>query len=181
MSKSKLHKLVGNIINNYCNNNLNSNLLAFQDFACMPSSKQKIPLFILDIKKRETNLCNVDIIIVKNNKIKIVIEVDESDIKPTQICGKFLTTALSNRYEHNNGKKVKYLFSNKYLFIQIIKLDPKKNSKKEIQIRNLESGIKAIKLSKKTVMYKIIYGAIRDFQIAGTKRKELLRTLKQIT
>ncbi len=72
------------------------------DVAC--GGTQHIPLFCSDRKSRETEYCNVDMMVLKDNKIKVIIEIEESNVKPTQVCGKFLTSALSKHYIHRSGK-----------------------------------------------------------------------------
>lgn len=71
-----------------------------RDEAC--GGKQRVPLFYDTKKSRETEYCNVDLLVLKENKIKVIIEIEESNVKPTQVCGKFLTSALSRYYIHDN-------------------------------------------------------------------------------
>lgn len=75
------------------------------DRACMNESSDieihNIPLF-LDNKSSETELCNVDALIIKEGKVCVIIEIDESKTNPTQICGKYLTSAISNLYQYSN-------------------------------------------------------------------------------
>jgi hypothetical protein len=62
---------------------------------------QQIPLFCKNLKNRKTRYCCVDLLILQDNKIRVIVEIEESDIKPTQVCGKFLTSALSTYYIHD--------------------------------------------------------------------------------
>ncbi|OGB89325.1 hypothetical protein A2625_04070 [candidate division WOR-1 bacterium RIFCSPHIGHO2_01_FULL_53_15] len=89
-----------------------------RDEAC--GGKQHIPLFLSENKKRENVICNVDLMVIKDNHISIIIEIEESNVKPTQICGKYLTSAISVCYFHakENNKPVR--MSKNVLFIQVL-------------------------------------------------------------
>jgi hypothetical protein len=59
-----------------------------RDEAC--GGRQRIPLFNTAQKSRKTEYCNVDLLVLKQNKIKMIVEIEESNVKPTQICGNSL-------------------------------------------------------------------------------------------
>ena len=66
-----------------------------RDPAC--GGSHKLPLFYDEPKSRETQLCNADIIIISRNqesKVKVIMEIEETNLKPTQIFGKFLTSVF---------------------------------------------------------------------------------------
>lgn len=99
--KHNLHQQVGLELSK-----LNSeNVRVILDRACMNESSDieihNIPLF-LNNKSSETELCNVDALIIKEGKVCVIIEIDESKTNPTQICGKYLTSAISNLYQYSN-------------------------------------------------------------------------------
>jgi hypothetical protein len=100
----------------------NPELKIIRDPAC--GGGQHIPLFRDSRKKRETQYCNVDLLILKNGKVRVILEIEEADIKPTQICGKFLTSALSLCYIHDQDGGVVDMDAS-VLFIQL----PLRNSK----------------------------------------------------
>ncbi len=100
MGVNPLHLRIGKTLSEYLNSRDNVRLL--RDVAC--GGSQHIPLFCSERKSRETEYFNVDMMILKGNKIKVIIEVEESNVKPTQVCGKFLTSALSKHYLHHSGK-----------------------------------------------------------------------------
>ena len=87
-----------------------------RDGAC--GGAQHIPLFCSERKSRETEYCNVDLMILKDNKIKVIIEIEESNVKPTQVCGKFLTSALSKYHLHHSTFKAE--MDHSVTFIQIL-------------------------------------------------------------
>jgi hypothetical protein len=46
----------------------------------------------------------VDAAIILNGEIKIVIEIEESNIRPLHLCGKALATAVSRYYSGQHGR-----------------------------------------------------------------------------
>jgi len=71
-------------------------------------------------KSRKTEYCNVDLLVLKDNKAKMIVEIEESNVKPTQICGKFLTSALSKYYIHDSKRNEPVEMANSVSFIQIV-------------------------------------------------------------
>ena len=135
------------------------------DQAC--GGKQNIPLFLSNVKSNQTECCNVDAMYIFDNKIKIVFEVEESNIKPTQICGKLLTTMISRFYIHNTSKNVAIEFDENALFIQI--LDTSKliypYTSKPDQFINIEAElVKTINNLKDSPIkkYKLLLGTSHD-------------------
>jgi len=58
--------------------------------------------FILHkLQIKQNKFCNVDMLILKGGKIRAIMEIEESDIKPVQICRKFLVSALSKYFIHD--------------------------------------------------------------------------------
>jgi len=71
------------------------------DKAC--GGQRILPLFMSDVIGSDTEICDVDILVVKDEKVRVIIEIEESDVKPNQICGKFLTSALASCYSGDEG------------------------------------------------------------------------------
>ncbi len=141
------------------------------DPAC--GGEQHIPLFLTEDKSRETQLCKVDFMIIKDNKIKIIIEIEESDIKPTQILGKLLTSAIARYYIHKTTNNVNIPMADNVCFIQIldtIKLPV--GSKKREQWENIEVAINEILPSFKANIktYKLFYGNLSDINLNEISR-----------
>ena len=115
-----------------------------RDEAC--GGDQRIPLFDDEKKSRETEYCNVDLLILKDNKVKIIVEIEESNVKPTQICGKFLTSALSKYYIHDSKRNEPVEMANSVSFIQIVDTSKLVRSKtaKFNQWKALEESINRI-------------------------------------
>lgn len=177
------HKMIGEkIYNNFNENVEGKECQVILDHAC--GGKQRVPLFLSTEKSRRTELCNVDILILCNRKIKIIIEIEESDIKPTQICGKFLTSALATHYIHENNKNLESIEKDdNTMFIQIVDTkNLKKETSKYDQFKNIEEKIQSIlsdmkdsRLSK----YKIFYGTKKEFGNEKKKVELLMNCVKR--
>ena len=93
-----LHKVIGDIIQD----SEFPSCTVLKDPAC--GGNQNIPLFCIDKKSNRTEYCNVDSLILKDNKIRVIIEIEEADVTPMQIFGKFLASALSSYFIHGTQK-----------------------------------------------------------------------------
>jgi len=110
------------------------------DPACSSSNSQHIPLFMYEPKSRENQICNVDAIVIEGNRVHTVIEIEETSILPTKICGKILTSAFAQFYEHKNHANRCILSNSK--FIQIVNdKSLKLKSKKRNQAKNIQKKI----------------------------------------
>ena len=133
-----LHEAIGKTLKTIA---LSKTTQMYCDPACM--GEQNIPLFLNDAKSNSTECCNVDILFVKDGKAKVIIEIEEANIKPTQICGKLLTSAIARQHSHNNSGKVP--FDDETVFIQVVdisRLQLKTN--KDEQLNHIEEALKAL-------------------------------------
>lgn len=139
----QLHEAIGKIIDE----SVLPGCRILKDPAC--GGKHNIPLFSSSNKTRETEYCDVDIMIIKFNKIRVIIEIEETDVKPTQICGKFLASALCSYYIPRDDKAVG--MDDAVLFIQILDTSKliKGKTHKIKQWENLEKSIKDVIPTKK--------------------------------
>lgn len=113
------------------------------DKAC--GGGQRLPLFCNGEKSRAKEYCNVDMIVLKEDRVRAIIEIEESNVKPTQICGKFLTSALASYYIHENKENQPVKMHDHVTFIQIVDASKlKKNSAKRKQWKSLERSIQSI-------------------------------------
>jgi hypothetical protein len=113
MMQHELHSTIAQIFEKHKPNNYK----IIRDPAC--EGKQQIHLFCSKGKSRGTLFCDVDLLILKSDKARIIVEIEESNIKPTQICGKYLTSALSNSYATMSQKEPIKL-EKLLLFLQIV-------------------------------------------------------------
>ena len=148
-----LHELIGIEFEKYFNSKAKYKL--FLDPACVAEDMvkkvvdpQNIPFFLDKTKpKRAVWFTNVDIMVAdvsnKTNKIKIVCEIDESNVKPGHIFGKFLSLISSGLCILNDDSE--YYFDEELIFIQVLdskNIKIKKQSKKVEQWSNIEKTIK---------------------------------------
>jgi len=162
MEKHKLHKKIGN----HLAETDFGEVIKVVDQAC--GGKQNIPLFLDENKSNKTEICNVDFMLIKNNKIKVIIEIEESNIKPTQILGKLMTSAIANYYIHENSNNQKIEMSNEVSFIQILNTEALKNNSSKIpQWNNIENSVTCILKSSnlKIKKYKLFYGNVIDINL----------------
>ena len=105
-----------------------------------------LPLYANEEKAKESEFCEVDMLILKGEEVKVIFEIEEANIKPTQICGRMLTSALSKYYifkgtnSPDEGKK--YPISSSTMFVQVVDVTKlKKKNKKIPQFINIEKAI----------------------------------------
>ena len=86
----------------------------------------------------------MDILIAKGIKVKAIIEIEESDVTPNQICGKFLTSALASYY--SDGKGPLQDLNSPIAFIQVVDKSKLKvyKTKKLKQWENLEKALRRL-------------------------------------
>jgi len=109
------------------------------DKAC--GGHRTLPLYMSKLIGSDTEICDVDILIAQDGKVKAIIEIEESDVTPNQICGKFLTSALASYYSGEEDTAVP--LDAPIAFIQVLdesklKID---KTKKPGQWGNIEKAI----------------------------------------
>lgn len=148
------------VVSNLFEDSISSDCLLIRDRAC--GGNQHIPLFFSEDKSRGTEYCDVDLLVLKNGKIRIIVEIEETNIRPTQICGKLLTAALARYYIHETMNYKLVGMHDSVTFIQILnssKLKAQKTSK-FTQGKNLEHSINNILPVKESKItdYRLFYG-----------------------
>jgi len=83
-------------------------------------------------------------LILKNGRIKVIFEIEESDVGLTQVFGKFLTSALSSYHISRDNKT--YAMDKSVLFLQILDTSKLKSdkTKKVKQWGNIEKSRKRV-------------------------------------
>jgi len=140
----ELHVSIGDLIEERLREREDFKLI--RDMECIREGgvRQKIPLFCSEEKSNKTKYCNVDLLIIQDGKVRIIVEIEESNVKPTQICGKFLTSALTRYYIHETEKDLIGMHDS-VTFIQIVGTSRlKRLSVKPEQWKNLEASIRNI-------------------------------------
>lgn len=165
MSNSKvraLHKFVGDCVEQ----NIPNDCKVVKDKAC--GGNQSVPLFCKDHKSSSTEYCDVKILIVKDDEIRVIIEIDDKDYNPSQICGRFLAPALTSYYIHKSERETVEM-ADSVTFIHVLSTsDLAENSHKTEQWEYLESSIKEILPIGNIENYKLVYGEVNHFKDEGS-------------
>ncbi|MBA7496659.1 hypothetical protein ES702_07268 [subsurface metagenome] len=176
-NRHPLHKVIGDMIQE----SDFPNCTVIKDPAC--GGNQNIPLFCSLVKSNQTEYCNVDLLILKDNEIRVIVEIEEANITPTKIFGKFLTSALSSYYIHRTQNDVPIGMGNWVSFIQILdmsKLEVDKTAKFN-QWEYIENSIQSIVPIKNSKIgdYKIFFGDISNFG-EEDKRQEVIQYIRGV-
>jgi len=130
------HKIIGAKLNA----SIPESFKVIRDQAC--GGDQQIPLFSESQKLRNTQLCKVDLLITKNDQISVIIEIAETDLKPTHVYGKFLTSALASFYIQKTKKNKPIPMAESVLFVQIVDMNSLSlKSRKFKQLYKIEQNI----------------------------------------
>jgi hypothetical protein len=167
----RLHNIIGQIL---FKGPYKDNAKLFFDQACGLEKPINIQFFLSKEKPRRSfRLCYVDALILVNDKIRIVIEIEESGRYPGRIIGKFFTFMLAPYFIQKDRI---YDKNEDILFLQIIDTtdsDSKQNSSKGAQWKAIENTIQKHIASCPTGIryeYRILHGTPDDFE----KLKNLL-------
>ncbi|MBN1274249.1 MAG: GIY-YIG nuclease family protein [Candidatus Aminicenantes bacterium] len=137
-----------------------------RDKACLKQGGHTLPLYCeADPGTLHAfQFTNVDMLILEKNyqdKVRVVIEIEESNIKPLHIFGKFLAAAMCNSYRHNGEK---YELSDSVMFVQFVKT-VKKGAKRE-QFQKIEEAIKRVmrRIKRKISAYELFEIDFEDIE-----------------
>lgn len=174
-----LHKAIGDIVSE---NIAGKTIRVLKDPACEPKG-HVLPLFYSKGKPKEEVFVNVDLLVLKKNEIKVIIEIEESKFEPIHIFGKFFAAAFSSSYSHYTEDKDFIEMADSVLFVQILDTENIKIGKtqKPKQWRNIEESIKKIIpiADSKIKEYRLFYGKVSEFGANGEKRKELTKCIRR--
>lgn len=176
-----LHQLIGGMI-------LDAGLSGYKvlrDPAC--GGDQHLPLFCSEIKSRGNEYCNVDLLILESDdpgheRVKVIVEIEEANVKPLQVFGKFFSCAVSQYFIHERKHNAAIPMADSVLFAQI--LDTSKLTKdktaKEDQWRNIQRSIQGVIPIKGSRFdhYRLFFGDSRDFAANGAAKGSLMDCLR---
>ena len=153
-----------------------------RDPAC--GGDQRIPLFSSDEKSRRSEYCNVDLLVLSPDGIEVIVEIEEADVTPVQVCGKFFASALSRCFIHQRKKNTRIGMSGSVLFVQVLdasRLKKDETSKIEQwgEIERSIQGVVPIKGSR-IGHYRLFHGDTCDFAAGQAKRKELVDCIQAL-
>lgn len=89
-----------------------------RDPAC--GGTQHLPLFVGAVRKRDTWMCDVDLLIVSSGRVRVIVEIEESGFLPTKICGKFLQSAVATHFIHDSQPEPALPYDDRVLFVQVL-------------------------------------------------------------
>lgn len=175
MNNHPFHKTIGDIFNR--DNFPFKGITILKDAAC--GGEHTIPLFCSSERSYATRYTCVDLLITKDRKVKVIIEIEESNVKPIHIFGKFLTSAVSKHYIYDHEK---FEMFESVVFIQI--LDTSKQKSQSIKIKqweNIEESIRSIIPVKASPIkeYEVFYGNQSDFE-KGEPKDNLIEFVRSV-
>lgn len=134
-----------------------------------------LPLFCCQQKSNDAEYCNVDALVVKDGKVCFLMEIEESGLIATKICGKFLTSALSSHFIHDVLNNAVTPMDNQVTFVQVMdttKLDLR--TKKIKQGQSLERSIQSILSLRSVAVYRLFFvRGVDEFRSDEGKKTDL--------
>jgi hypothetical protein len=125
---------------------------------------QNIPLFCSTEKGNDTEYCNVDALVLLDGRIKVIVEIEESALGPTQVFGKFLSSAAARCYIHDADGGGPVAKADEVAFVQVMDTsDLKPRSSKRDQWRNIEASIRSLPTLGSIRHYHLLHGDENDF------------------
>ena len=178
-----LHKVIGDTI-------LEAELpgcMVLRDSAC--GGDQHLPLFCSEFKSNANQYCNADLLILgsdasdpEHEKVKVIVEIEEANVKPVQVFGKFFTCALSPYFIHERKHDAPIPMADSVLFVQILDTSKLKKDKtdKVNQWRNIERSIQGVIPIKGSRFdhYRLFCGESRDFAANGAASGPLVECVR---
>jgi hypothetical protein len=121
-----------------------SSIELIRDSAC--GGSQHLSLFVGTNRRRDTHICDVDLLIVSENQVRVIVEIEESGFLPTKICGKFFQSAIATHFIHGSGAGSALSFVNHVLFVQVLdgSKSLKQGTRKDLQGKLIEQQINKV-------------------------------------
>jgi hypothetical protein len=132
--------------------------------------EQNIQLFCNGQAVMATRFCSVDAIVLKDGQVKVIVEIEESDIRPVALSGKLTISAVARHFIHRSED---YPIAPHASFVQVI--DTRKlsaRSSKLAQCGNLKESIKdMVWASGRRMEYDIFHGDVAEFERAEAQQE----------
>lgn len=129
-------------------------------------TKQELPLYVDDPKPDPDakRYCQVDILILKENRVRGIIEIEESGFEPIKIFGKFFASAFSTFYHNESHGHVRIPMGDCTFFLQVMDSSDFEDGSKREQFRNAKRSILSViaLLGSRITTYKLIAVAGAD-------------------
>lgn len=164
MPDHPFHRTIGKLVKSF---DLAQHKEIWLDPACDEASKQFVTLFHGTGPDR-VRFCLVDILIIVRGKV-VIIEIEESNVKPLNLFGKFF--ASTHATHHGNTEIAKLPL----LFIQVL-LEPER-TRKGGQWGRIEEILKghAKEWKSRKVEYELVRGGSAGFEAGGKEGEPLIR------
>lgn len=170
MKSHPLHQAIGQIITQ----GRFPNCEILKDPACDTSPQQHITLFH-EAGPNRVRFCQVDLLVALPGKATVIIEIEESNVKPVQIFGKFFASVFST---HCGTSTI----AQPLLFIQVVDTSALKSgkTKKGNQWRSIEAAIKSHAKSwpDRAVRYELFEGRPSEFRPDSETGARLVATIQ---
>jgi len=140
---------------------------------------QRIQLFCKNEKSHKSCVCYVDAVVLLNEQVKVIVEIEESDIRPVHLCGKVFVSALATHFIHRQDC---YRMADRVFFVQVIDTSSKSETASKLpQCRNLEPLIQGfLRAGNVNIQYDIFYGGISQFECAEeSDQQDLVEHIRQ--
>lgn len=170
MTNHPLHRAIGKIITQ----DRFPRCEILKDRACSPGQRHRISLFY-GAGPNRVRFCDVDLLIALKERGTVIIEIEESNVKPVQIFGKFFASAFSTHH----GKKP---IVQPLLFIQVVDTSALKleKTKKGNQWGSIAATIKrhAGNWPRRAVRYELFEGGPGEFKPDLETAIQLIQTIR---
>ena len=138
--------------------------------------EHNLPLFYSEHKSNATEFCDVDILVLKSGRIRVIVEIEEVELVPGKLFGKFAVPAVCWGYIYGpSGENAP--MDDRVVFVQVVNAaDMKPNASKPEQWRLVEKAIRELIPLKgkgaRIAGYSLYAGTAADFR--GALGQDLL-------
>jgi len=182
MKSHLLHETIGRLIRSDDFSN-EGKIQVLMDTACDKENRRRISLC-----KQTTGdpirYFDVDMLIAIGGRAKVIIEIEESNVKPVQIFGKLFASAFSDYFKYSGQESdIPSPIDKAILFVQI--LDSSKlnveQSRKTVQWAHIQRSIQESLKSPygRIKKYILFQGTPRDFKQDAEKGRRLIEKIKE--
>jgi hypothetical protein len=151
------------------------------DPAC--GGSQHLPLFLSAQKSNANRLCCIDGLILRDRKVRVLVEIEESDMKPTKVFGKFLTSALSRGYRHERHGDEFLPLDDGALFLQVLDTERLPGGTSKVKqwstlARSIQEILPAPSL--RVGRYELLVGTTEEFGRQTAQGKQLVHLIREV-
>ena len=172
MRDHPFHRRIGNLVSGL---GLTHGKQIWLDKAC--GGEGLIPLYEAT-GSEGVPFCFVDILLLLEGRL-VIIEIEESDVKPLHLLGKFYASAFSTHFNDQDISKLPLLFI-QVLDTSRINLEEGQKSGQWDRVEAILKG-QAEKWLGRKAQYRLLWGRQDDFGAGGKESEKLLNLVKEWT